>query len=93
MMLTGQDAPGAETDAALAAEREMFAATVVAALVGPSKGTPERNEVETVVSRAARASSAVLIAAIEGTWMAGRRQCSRAEALEAFANTMEAAPR
>ena len=93
MILTEQDALRAETDAALAAEREIFAATLVAALLRPSSGAPEQNEVETVVSRAVRASAAVLIAAIEGTWMAGRRQCTRAEALEAFANTMEAALR
>jgi len=93
MMLTEQDALRAETDALLAAEREMFAATVVAALVAPSSGTPEKHEIETVVSRAVRTSAAVLIAAVEGTWMAGRRQCNRTEALEAFVNTMEAAPR
>lgn len=92
MMLTEQDAPRAETATALAAEREMFAARVVAALAGSSNGTPEQNEVETVVSRAVRASPAVRIAAIEGTRMAGRRQCGRAEALE-VANSMEAAPR
>ena len=93
MMLTEQDALRAETATALAAEREMFAATVVAALVDPFDGSPDENEIETFVSPAVRAPAAVLIAALEGTWMAGRRQCSRAETLEAFANSMEAAPR